>query len=85
MSILKTYSDLDMIRELTRRGYTVRHMDEARKPLSWHRTLPFPEGVDFRSEALEKLREQLTADHIQFTTRQAIDGPEIQSATLRVL
>lgn len=82
---LLQYRDLLLIEELKRRGYIVRHAREARSPLSWHRTSPFPKEVDFRSEAVEKLREQLTPEHIVFSTRDAIDGPEIHSATLHIL
>lgn len=83
---LLEYRDHLLIKELERRGYVVRHVREAQQPLSWHRTAPFPDGVDFRSEAVEKLREQITPDHVAFTTRESIGcGPTIHSATLRVL
>jgi len=69
-----------------------RHDDE-RKAISWNRTAPFPEGVDFQAEALEKVREQITPELLWFDKTPeippAFDGdlgrPEIHRAVLRVL
>jgi hypothetical protein len=81
--------DRDLIAELRQRGYIVRHKTET-KPLMWSRTLPFPDGVDFKAEALEKLREQITPEMIHIETRlppvmAGVGASEIQSAILRVL
>lgn len=82
-------SDRDLIAELRARGYVVRHKTET-KPLMWSRTLPVPDGIDFKAEALEKLRGQITPEMIHIETRQpapsaGVAAPEIQSAILRVL
>lgn len=78
--------DIDLIQALERRGYVVRHKREAHHPLSWNRTAPFPEGVDFKTEALAKLREQITPEMIRFETDPGTEfSPEIHRAILRVL
>lgn len=78
-------TDAEMIAQLQKRGYVIRHKSEAREPLSWNRTMPFPDGVDFKAEAVEKLREQVTADILDFETRHLHSGHSIATATLRVL
>lgn len=79
-------TDGEMIREMERRGYVVRHKTEVRIPLTWNRTAPFPDGVDFKAEAVEKIGAQLTPDMLEFTTR---DGGwpsvDIHTAKLRIL
>jgi hypothetical protein len=90
---LDMLSDLQLIQMLERRGYVVRDAREARHPLSWNRTAPFPEGVDFKAEAVEKIREAIMQEHIQFRVDQAVPPafpddpgrPEIHRAVLRVL
>lgn len=81
--------DHELIAMLQRRGYIVRHESEARHPLSWNRSCPMPEGLDFKKEAVEKLREQITPELIQFRVEPAVEHPftrpEIHSAFLRVL
>ncbi|WBT40183.1 hypothetical protein [Hyphomicrobium sp. DMF-1] len=87
------FHDTELIRVLEARGYVVRHKDEARIPLSWNRAAPFPEGLDFKAEAVERLREQITPGMIYFRTEPAVppkfDGdlgrPEIRRAILRIL
>jgi hypothetical protein len=56
------------------------------KPLSWNRTSPLPEGVDFKSEALEKLREQITLEMISFEITNGGNerSPDIHRAILCV-
>ena len=76
---------LEMIVELQKRGYVVRHKSEAREPLSWNRVMPAPDGVDFKSEAVEKIKEQINADLLDFETRHLHSGHEVATATLRVL
>lgn len=81
---LENLTTLDMILALQSAGYVVRHKSEAR-PVSWHRVAPFPTGVDFKTEALEKLREAITPELIEFSARADDLGVEIHSATLRVM
>lgn len=86
---LYEYPDRALVAELEHRGYLVRRREET-KPLMWSRTLPIPDGVDFETEALEKLREQITGDMIHMETRSAamsagVGAPEIRRAVLRVL
>jgi hypothetical protein len=69
------------------------HKLEAIAHLSWNRTVPFPQGVDFEAEALEKLRAQITPEMIRFIVEPAeapafegdVGRPEIHRAILRVL
>ncbi|WP_316207362.1 hypothetical protein [Bradyrhizobium sp. SZCCHNR3118] len=84
------YPVIDVIRILEMHGYVVRHKSESRQPLSFHRTVPYPKGVDFRQEALDSIRNQLSLDHIQFEERSPPGIPEslpktISSAYLRIL
>jgi len=87
------WSDAELIKALQSRGYTVRHNSEARRTLSWNRTAPMPAGVEFRDEAVSKIREQIAPEHIHFIVEPAIvpafDGdfgrPELHRAILRVL
>jgi len=88
--MLDTADEIALIRELERRGYVVRHKSEARRQLSWNRTKPIPDGVDFKAEALAKLREQITPDLISFEVRQGCGDdtfmtPTIHTAILRIL
>lgn len=66
------------IKLLEARGYSV--LPQGRTNLSWNRTLPLPEKLDFQQEALVKIREQLTIHHIHFTEREMTTH-----ATLRLL
>lgn len=76
----------DLIKILQRRGYVVRHKGEAKRALSWSRTAPFPPGVDFKAEALTRLREQIVPEMIDFRTDAGSEfSPEIHRAILRVL
>lgn len=80
------FADVELAAELTKRGYIVRHKTEAQRQLSWNRTAPFPDGVDFKTEAVEKLREQIAPDLIDFEVMSAQEfRPEIHRAVLRVL
>lgn len=78
--------DAELIHELEKRGYIVRHKSEAFRALSWNRTAPFPDGVDFKAEAVEEIRKQIVQEMIRYDARTGTDfGPEIHSATLRVM
>ncbi|WP_315740155.1 MULTISPECIES: hypothetical protein [unclassified Bradyrhizobium] len=59
----------DLISELESRGFKVLAKSASRPALSWHRTEPFPKGLDFKAEATEKIRGQLTAADLEFRTR----------------
>jgi len=78
--------EAEMVKALQERGYIVRHKNEASVVLSWNRTQPMPADVDFNKEALQKIRDQITLDHIEFTTRPDPGGlvQGITSAKLRV-
>lgn len=77
------------IRDLERRGFVVRHADDASRKLSWSRIAPFPFGLSFKDEALEQLRKQITPDLIRFQVEQSVPGsfgrPEIHRASILVL
>ena len=64
------YPTNQLIEYLNAQGYVVRHTSEARTVLQWHRTMPFPRGVDFEQEALEKIKGQLQLDHLMIETRE---------------
>ncbi len=88
--MLDYVSDAELISMLERRGYVVRRRSEANHVLSWNRTEPIPHGIDFKAEAVEKLRAQITPDMVRFETRhgssvEPLVSPTIQSAYLRVL
>lgn len=57
----------ECIELLTKAGYII--TPPGFRGLSCHRTEPFPDGVDFKQEALNSLRSQLTLDHIHFSQR----------------
>jgi hypothetical protein len=80
-------TDLELIGILERRGYAVRHGSDASRPLTWNRMEPFPEGLDFKQEALAKIREAVTEDVVEFTTRTVPGelGGTVHVATLRIL
>lgn len=90
--MLDHWRDVDLIQALERRGYIVRHKSEVRHPVSWHRTAPLPPGLDFRSEAMTKLREQVTPEMVDWVVEPAVapaydddpGRPEIHSAILHV-
>lgn len=90
---LRHFEDSELIAALQERGYHIRHASEARHPLSWNRAAPFPADVDFRTEALEKIRACITPELIEFRVEPAeppafagdIGRPEIHRAVLRVL
>ena len=93
MTPFEMLTDRELIAVLRPRGYIVRHKSEGRKSLDWNRTAPFPDGLDFKAEAFEKIRGALTPDLISFHVETAIapafsgdiGRPEIHRATLRVL
>lgn len=64
---LSDFSDRELTLEMERRGYVVR--TATRTPLCWTRSHPFPDGLDFKAEALEKLRSSITLEHIDFEDR----------------
>lgn len=77
-------SDETLKKEMDRRGYVVMPKASTR-PLTWNRTVPIPEGVDFEVEALEKLRSGITKEMVEFKTRPGSEfQPEIKTAILRV-
>lgn len=85
------YADEDLVRiactrALERLGYVVRHKSEASRALSWNRTAPIPDNVDFKAEALAKLREQITPEMIRFEVDPG-EGTQlaIHRAVLRIL
>lgn len=86
----ETLTDSELIMILQRRGYIVRHKSEASRHLSWHRTEPIPQGVNFENEAIAELKKQISPSMIHFETRQAVDDgpfsqPAVRSAFLRIL
>ena len=91
--MLDHWLDRDLIRALQNRGYVVRHASEVRKPLSWNRTGPLPEHVDFKAEAIAMLRNQITPEVVDFVVEPGaapefegdLGRPEIHRAILRVL
>lgn len=81
---MQEHSDLDLIKEMRRRGYVVRHQSESTRALSWNEVNSDPEA--FRSRALEKIREQISINYLEFSERHESFGDKtIRSATLRVL
>lgn len=83
-SPLERVSTEELAAELNSRGYIVRLKGVT--TLSFHRTFPFPEGCDFKNEALQMIREQLTLEHLHFEERKrklAFEGDKtIHSAYL---
>ena len=84
-SAFDVLTDMELTRILERRGYVVRHESEVRHPLTWNRTAPFPPGVDFKAEALVKLREQISPEMIRYRSDTIGTLPPIHRAMLRVL
>ena len=82
--MLIEHSDQEMIDHLREHGYIVRHKSEAQTNLLWNRLEPIPADVDFKAEALEKLKEQITLDHIHFGSRPMTDGKSVRVAALRL-
>ncbi len=89
---LPHWRDTDLIMALQQRGYIVRHKSEVRHPLLWHRVAPFPLGLDFKAEAMNKLRELVTPEMVDWVVTPAVASefegdlgrPETHSAILRV-
>lgn len=82
--------EMQMIRVLEARGYVVRDGRESQRPLTWNRLEPFPRGLDFKAEAVEKIREMITEELLTFTTRQVHsttpgEMQTVHTAALRVL
>ena len=75
---------LGMILELQHRGFVVHHKTDVLS-VSWHRATPFPGGLDFKTEALQKLRELIPPEMVEFSTRRESLGVEVHSARLRLL
>jgi hypothetical protein len=85
------YPLVDVITILDYLGYEVRHKTEAKRKLEFGRSHPLPRGEeDFKKEALERIRQQITLDDLRFSTeklREAGDSflPDtISRATLRI-
>lgn len=87
MTYAQMLFDDELIAILEQRGYIVRHKSEATRLLSWNREAPLPDDLDFKAEAVEKIREQITPNILHFETRSALDKstPEIRSAFLRII
>lgn len=87
---LALFDDEELARELERRGYTVRPNSRARQQLSWNRKSPIPDHIDFKAEAVDKIREQITPELLRFVDRE-VPGmkPEttetVHSAVLRII
>ncbi len=61
------FTDAELREELEARGYAVRGTGDCRYPLSASLERPFPESVkDFKAWALGNIREQLTADMVEW-------------------
>lgn len=86
---LYEYPTNQLIEHLEARGYFIRHSSEARTVLQFHRITPFPKGLDFKQEALERIKKQLSLEHIPFEERSTgmitLPDESIHSAFLRVL
>lgn len=85
------FSDEALIEVLQHRGYRVFENNRARTALSWHRAEPFPPCLDFKKEALVKIRSLLSEEHLDFSTEarpgwdgKAVRNVNIHSARLRV-
>jgi len=71
------YPLVDVITILNYLGYEVRHKTEGRRKLEFGRTHPLPRGEEeFKQEALERIRQQITLDDLTFTTEQLRDMPK---------
>jgi hypothetical protein len=82
--VLIEHSDQEIIDYLSERGYIVRYKHDAQAKVLWNRLEPIPADVDFKAEALEKLKEQITVDHVHFGSRPTTDGKTVRVATLRL-
>ncbi|MEH2517524.1 hypothetical protein V1279_003097 [Bradyrhizobium sp. AZCC 1610] len=86
---LYEYPTNHLIEHLQAQGYVIRHSSEARTVVQFHRITPFPKGVDFKQEALERIKRQISLEHILFEERNSgmITRPDeiIHSAFLRIL
>ncbi|WP_439357739.1 hypothetical protein [Bradyrhizobium sp. DASA03007] len=85
------YPLVDVIKILEYHGYEVRHKSEGKRKLEFGRTHPLPRGEEeFKKEALERIRQQITLDDLKFSTEKIGDGPssfipwKISRATLRI-
>ncbi|WP_316196547.1 hypothetical protein [Bradyrhizobium sp. SZCCHNS3053] len=81
----------DLIDELKSRGWKVLPQTLGQTAISFNRIEPFPAGVDFKVEATDRIRSQLSAEHLEFRTRPGfnfVNGKvvtaTIHSALLRV-
>lgn len=71
-----------LIQMLEEDGYIVRHPEQVNHRLSWSRTQPIPSRVDFKSEALDKIREQLEVGHLRFEDRETPGWANDKSITI---
>lgn len=78
--INKLVAEMQAIQFLRSIGYVVSDKRDGRLVLSWNE-IDAEDG--FRERALEKIKAQITVDHIQFV--KTIDGPYISSARLYLL
>jgi hypothetical protein len=85
------YPLVDVITILGFMGYEVRHKTEGKRKLEFGRTHPLPRGdEEFKKEALERIRQQITLDDLRFETERLRDMPKgflpdkISRATLRI-
>jgi hypothetical protein len=69
---------IDVIKILERHGYVVRHKSEAKSSISFSRMIPAA-TQHFKDEALERIRQQLTSNHLEFETIKVADLQDSQT------
>lgn len=75
-------TDAEMITELTRRGYVVRRNAAPRAVVV---TFGDPPPAGWQAQALEKIRERIGMDLIDFEHGTSANDIEMNTATLRIL
>jgi hypothetical protein len=71
------YPLVDVITILGFMGYEVRHKTEGKRKLEFGRTHPLPRGEEeFKKEALDRIRQQITLDDLRFETEKLRDMPK---------
>ncbi|MCP1757884.1 hypothetical protein ACFLEY_22800 [Bradyrhizobium sp. YCK136] len=63
------FSDDTLTKALENRGYRVIPPGLPRENLTWNRVEPFPKGINFKDEALGKIKDQIRMEHLEFTSR----------------
>lgn len=79
---LDRYTEAELAKALRQQGYTVKEPGFDRRAITWNRTEPFPDHIDFKVEAVEKISQQVNEHDIQFTVTEplVIDGKEVRPA-----